>query len=274
MRTLLGGLLSLVFGCKSQGPFEKKDGVWHYRDEPIADADARTFEPLDDHYAKDRSRVYYCDTYRKGQEYYMIRHNRVTEIAGADVATFTLLEQRYARDAKRVYYEGAPFPVKDPASFVVMYDGFARDRLTGYYHQAPVPGSNGETFAALDNHYSRDASNAFYSWLEPGVPPVSKTLRLVDARPASLVVLESLYATDSARVYYKGKLVTTNAATFRVLQIGYAVSSDAVYYNGEVVPGADPATFAMLETPTDSADARDAKRTYLQGRKTGAANRD
>jgi hypothetical protein len=269
------GLLSFLFGCKpKQSPFAKKDGVWYYRDEAIADIDQRTFEPLDDHYAKDQSQVYYCDTYRKGQEYWAIRHNRVEVIKGAHAPTFALLGQRYARDSGRVYFNGAAIAVKDPATFTVLDKGFARDRLTGYYREVPIPGSDGATFSFIDYNYSRDASNAFYSWIEPGTngsPPVRKTVRLVDVRPASLVSLGDDYASDSVRAYHKGRLVTTNAESFRVLQRGYAVSSEAVYYEGRVVRDADPATFAVVDALSDSLDARDTRRAYQQGRPVSVA---
>jgi len=264
------GLLSLLFGCKSQGPFEKRDGVWYYRDEAIANADARTFEVLSDHYAKDRSHVYYADTYREGQEYFTKRHSRVDAISGADAATFRYLDQGYARDTANVYFEGARFVVSDAASFELLDYGFAKDRLTGYYQQAPVPGSDGRSFAFVDNHYSKDATNAFYSWLEPGTnggSPVPTTLRIAGALPTSFTALEFGYAADSARVYFKGNPLTNDPASFRVLRLGYAVSKDAVFYDGVVVPGADASTFAMLDSPTDSADARDAKRGYRQGRR-------
>jgi hypothetical protein len=238
---LLMGLLSFLFGCEpAKSPFSKSDGAWLYNKTPIAGADAPTFTPLDNHYAKDRSRVFHADTYRKGQEYYTIKHDRIVEIAGADPASFTVMKLGYARDARRIYFEGEPFPVKDAASFELLDYGFARDRVSGYYHQGEVPGSAGGTFAALDTHYAKDASKVFYADLDSGSGAHALRTRSVVLQGA---------APDS----------------FKLLEGGYAVGTRHVYYRGAVVAGADAASFRMLEPSTAEADAQDANATYQRG---------
>ena len=103
----------LLSACgKSEPEFVLKDGAWHYRTAAIAQADAASFKPLDSHYAKDRRQVYWGDSYRKGQEYYSIRHDRVLAIAGADAQSFRLLPHDYARDAASLYYEGRKLAVR------------------------------------------------------------------------------------------------------------------------------------------------------------------
>jgi len=100
-------LVAAVAACeKAPPPFAREGSVWRYKGTVVEEADAPSFAPLSDHYAKDRQRVYYADTYRKGQEYYSVAHPRVVEIAGADAATFRYMERGYARDASRVYFEG------------------------------------------------------------------------------------------------------------------------------------------------------------------------
>ena len=189
----------LLAGCDAKpGPFRQVDGGWRYQDTPIPEADARTFVALDDHYAKDRSRVYHADTFRDGKEYFLIAHHRVAAVDGADPATFAALGRGYAKDAANVYFEGARVPVRDPRTFELLEHGFARDRVTGYYLHGEVTGSDGATFA--------------------------------------------------------------------VLAFDYAKNSTEVYYRGAVIPGADAATFSTFDAPTEAGDARDAKRTYAQGR--------
>jgi len=240
---LLTGLLSLLFGCDSKtSPFTKSDGLWHYNKTPITIADAATFAPLDNHYAKDRSRVFHADTYRKGQEYFTIKHDRIVEIAGADPASFKAMAQGYARDARRVYFEGVPFAVKDVASFEILDYGFARDRLSGYYQQEEVRGSAGVTFTVLDSHYAKDASKVFHADLDTGGgahPPRARS-----------VVLEGT-APDS----------------FKLLDGGYAIGARHVYYRGVAIAGADVTSFRMLEPPTAGADAQDARATYQRGKR-------
>lgn len=70
------GLLSLLFGCKSKSPFEKRDGTWYYREQAIAGADARN-------------------------EGTSVRKTRLVD--GAHVGTFTPPRPRMTRDvAERV----------------------------------------------------------------------------------------------------------------------------------------------------------------------------
>jgi hypothetical protein len=264
------GLLSFLFGCKSKSPFEKRDGTWYYNEHAISEADAQTFEVLDKHYAKDSKRAYYARTYRESSDYFLTRRSRVTEIEGADAPTFRYLDQGYARDTANIYFEGVRFDVRDAATFSVLDYGFAKDRITGYYHQAPVPGSDGSTFVFLDNRYSKDAKHAFYSDIgagKDGGPPIRKTLTIGGALIGTFAALEDGYAADSMRVYYEGRPLTTDPELFRVLRFGYAVSKDRVYYDGTAIPDADASTFAMTESATDSADARDAKAGYKQGKR-------
>src|SRR5262245_61826419 len=126
------GLLAILFGCRADSPYRVKDGAWYWKDDrmdlpssvalkplngsfavaggrayfgdgPIADSDGATFQALDGTYARDARRVWYCDTYRQSQEYWLVKRTRAMPIAGADPATFRLLTQRYARDASRIY---------------------------------------------------------------------------------------------------------------------------------------------------------------------------
>jgi hypothetical protein len=264
------GLLSFLLGCKTKSPFEKRDGKWYYNEHAITEADVPTFEVLDKHYAKDAKRAYYCRTYRESSDYFLSRRNRVTVIEGADAPTFRYLDQGYARDTASIYFEGVRFDVKDPATFSLLDYGFAKDRITGYYHQAPVPGSDGSTFGFVDHRYSKDAKHVFYSDIFPGKdggPPVRKSLTIAGAHVGTFAALEGGYAVDSTRVYYEGVPLTTDPRSFRVLQFNYAVSRDRVYYYGKPIPDADASTFATVETPTDSADARDATASYHQGKR-------
>ena len=244
---LLMGLLALLFGCGTKtSPFQKIGGVWHYNQQPIPDAHAETFEVLSDHYAKDRLRVYYGDTYRDGKEYFSIRHDRVRVVERADPATFRYIDRGYAKDAASVFFEGVRFPVSDIGSFELLEYGFARDRVAGYYHQVVVPGSDGSTFAGIDSHYSKDKARVFHSDIvtDGGAhPPEVRSTSLAGARVASFAVLEGGYAKDDARVYYRG----------------------------EPVAGADAATFAMLDNATDEGDARDARGSFKLGRRIQGA---
>lgn len=268
---MLMGLISFAFGCGGNGPYHKKDGHWYwkddqmdaksserltrlndvfatvgdrayYRGDAIFGSDAATFQALDERYAKDAKQVYFCDTFRKDIEYWLVKRGRTRTIDGADAATFRLLEQRYARDTARIYFQGEPFEVKDAASFEILYSSFARDRTTGYYQLKPVPDSDGPSFEGLNDNYARDRSHVWYSRVETdggAHPGEARNTLLADAHPASFTVLDHWYAKDRAHVYYRGK----------------------------EIPGADAATFAMLPAPENGVEARDANAGYAEGKR-------
>ena len=128
-------LVATMAACeKAPPPFAREGNVWRYKGTVVEEADAPSFAPLSDHYAKDRHRVYYADTYRKGQEYFSVAHPRVVAIAGADAATFRYMERGYARDASRVYFEDTAHAVRDAATFALLDYAFARDKSTAYCH--------------------------------------------------------------------------------------------------------------------------------------------
>ena len=263
------GLLSFLFGCgEKEVPFQQKGGAWYYRDLPIEGADAKSFQVLNDNYAKDKNQVYYGDTYRKGQEYYMVKHSRL-RVLHADAATFRYLNYDYSQDKSSVFYEGVAFPVKDLATFELIDRSYARDRVTGYYHQRPIPGSDGSTFAMLSHGYSKDARNVFYSTLEPrGNDPIRRSLPVKGAKPDSFKVLDSSYAADASQVYYKGNTLTKDVAAFTVLELGYAKTGTVVYFEGKPVAGADVASFEMkLDRLQEGVDAKDRNTTYRHGEK-------
>lgn len=206
------GLLALVLGCdKRESPFNQADGVWHYHKTPVANADAKTFAPVDDHYAKDRARVYYADTYRDGKEYFTVRHDRIVEVKDADPATFKVLRLGYARDARNVYYEGVRFAVRDSASFELLDYGFARDRAVAYYHQAEIAGSDPSTFTPVDTHYAKDATRVYYGdFVTDGGrhEPRARIVAIAGADPASFRrlddVTEQADAEDARATYRQG----------------------------------------------------------------------
>jgi hypothetical protein len=270
---LLSFLLSFLFGCgkkDSPSPFQQKDGAWYYDSTRIESADVPTFQALDEHHAKDKDRVYYGYTYREIAEFFA-KKSRVFVVGQADPATFRCLRDGYARDRARMFFRGLAFPVKDIETFEILDNGFARDRVTGYYHQAAVPGSDGSSFTGLDLHYSKDRAKVFYSDLEPASGgPVRRSIQIPRAQPESFSLLSGGYAADAGQVYFQGKVITRTTSAFTVLTFDYAKNSTEVFYRGESVAGADAATFAILDTVTDDADARDARHTYKHGQRVAS----
>lgn len=289
------GLVSLLTGCGSKEPYQQRNGVWTFEDQPITlqpgehltplvapfakterhgyfrglpleTSDGGSFEALDEHYAKDQQRVYYCDAHRVSQDYFTSPRRRVN-VLEADPASFRILKGGYARDASKLFFEGQLFPVKDVNSFEMLEYGFARDRIRGYYQQNIIPSSDGGSFTVLDNHYSKDNTHVFYSYNDLNASPVVlRHKRLDGAIPDSFTTLESGYAEDVKRVYHNGKPLA-NSASFEVLSLGYAKTDTQVFYNGKPVTGADATSFVMLEPISEQADSKDSRANYQQGRK-------
>ena len=149
-----------------KGPFARDTQVGYYRGSPIDESDGPTFEPLDDHYARDKSKAYFCDTYRKGQEYYTTKHTRIIVMDSASPGSLRLIKEGYARDDTKLFYEGAHITVKDLDSFEILDHEFQRDRVTGYYMRRPIPGSDGGTFAVIGTGYSKDKTGVYFSMLD------------------------------------------------------------------------------------------------------------
>jgi DKNYY family len=284
------GLISLLVGCGSREPYQQRNGVWHFEDQPmqlkpgerltpllgayaktevhgyyrgqaLEGSEGRSFETLSEHYAKDHKTVYYCDAYRDGKDYFSTQRSRI-KVLEADPNSFRFLKSGYARDASTIFFEGQSFVVKDVNDY-----GFARDRVTGYYDKKPIPGSNGRSFAVLDNHYSRDSKHVYHSYDDLSQSPVIlRSGRIEGALVDSFTVLETGYAKDAKRAYHNGKPLASSAA-FEELSLGYAKTDKQVFYDGKAIPGADAVSFVMLEPRPDDADAKDSRARYLVGRK-------
>ena len=207
-------LVAAVAACeKASPPFAREGSVWRYKGTVVEEADAPSFAPLSDHYAKDRHRVYYADTYRKGQEYYSVAHPRVVEIAGADAATFRYMERGYARDASRVYFEGTAHAVADAATFALLDYAFARDKATAYCHMAPIAGSDAATFTVLDSHYAKDRVRVYWCSIETdgGARPPYVQVVALDADVGSFAPVdatgEDTDAKDAHGAFKRGRRV-------------------------------------------------------------------
>ena len=277
-RLLLGmvtmGLLSLLLGCaKEAEPFQKLDGVWKYRETPIVDAHGPSFVALSDHYAKDKNRVYYADTYRKGQEYYAIKHDRIIAIEHADAATFALLPKGYARDSHGIYRDGRAIEVRDPASFEVLTLGnFARDQHIAYFDAIAIEGSDGASFVALNDTYAKDKSSVYYcQTLSTGVRESGKaSVKLADADPASFEVLDSDYARDARHAFYRAQQITDRPDVFVVVGDGYAKTDSRVFYEGVHLHEAMAKSFVTTIDSINGVVGEDGVHRYVLGKRLTA----
>ncbi len=240
----LSGLLGLL-GCASEKPsvWKRTDGKWsydgspfeaadpatlkaidgrfasdavqaYYRGTPLPGSDPATFTVLDEHHARDQRAVFWCDTYRKGQDYYTVRYARVEAIADADPATYRALKYEYGADAKRAYKAGELLrAVRDPASFTVLTPRLARDNKRAYFEDIEIPDSDGATFKIIDVHddaWVRDRAHAWYvrsGQAAAGEPVTHEVRMLVGAQAPLLRPLGNEYATDDVRLWWRGTAI-------------------------------------------------------------------
>ena len=296
---LLVGLLSFLLGCTTTGnPYQKKNGSWYYNDklieiksndltplnnqfakstghayyrgEVLPESDGQSFVALNEHYAKDKNRVYYCETYRASQDYFTTKRNRIIVVEATDPAAFNIVKDGYARDKANMIFEGKVFAVRDINSFEILDYGFAKDKVIGYYQQTAIEGSDGKTFTVLDNHYSKDHLRVYYSTMESeeaNAPYMPVTYVLSNAKPDSFKLLNDGYAADASRVYFNNRLLNIATQNFQVLQNGYAKTNSQVFYRGQLIANADAFSFIVLDHPSDTVDAKDNRAVYQQGKK-------
>ena len=236
------------------GTFRPLDDVFardaihgYYRGKAIPDSDGASFEALSAHEARDRAAVYWCDTYREGQEYWSIRHLRTDRIPDADATSYRVLGFGHARDAHRVYDEGVPFVVRDPATFEPLDRSFGRDALRGYYRHVEIPGSDGATFSMIDPDdasHVRDRAHVWYGLIDVDHP---------DRGPFPVVRL----------------LAGGDPATLKVLGRGYAVDPPNVWHAGRRLAGADAGTFRIDESYVGEVDANDRTGAWRSGERVG-----
>jgi DKNYY family len=166
----------------------------------VVGADADSFDPLGNTYARDRSRVYH-----QGQV-----------LADADPSSFDLIDHNHAKDRSHVWY-GDHLVSDDPTHFVLLDGGMAKDSKAVYC-------DDGEVLTDDPAHF--------------------EILRASDTDTGTS------YTKDSRTVYHHCQPIPgADVATFRLLDtgfFGYAVDARHVYLYENTIPGADPRTFRIL----------------------------
>jgi hypothetical protein len=205
-----------------------QDDAVIWRHDPVKGADARTFEPLTDTWAKDAKRVY-CQNNPW-------RH--------ADVATFRVLNPLWAVDKAMAYYTYGQIKDADLDSFRALDDGIE-----------PLEEGHFPIFAgfAADKHHV-----VFYAMT------VGKPSKLPKADPATFEVVGPCYGRDANTAYFERlRIPGANAATLRHLGGSYCTDETSVFFCTRRVEGALPSSFVVAKH--DFLMAHDSAREYLRG---------
>lgn len=225
--------------------FAKDSTTAWYKERSVSEADVTTFVAIDEHYAKDKNNVYYCDEYREGQHYYLTKRQVIAKIKKALPSSFAGLKYGYAKDGERAYFEGVAFAVKDVATFISIDPHFTKDDLQAYLNCKPIAGSNGKTFELMADNFAKDTANIYYyGYTGEG----QHNICALPCDRQSFEILDYRYSKDKAHVFFLGFTVKdADGATFKILGSGYSKDKAAVYFEAKQVAGANGATFEVYK---------------------------
>lgn len=225
--------------------FAVNDSTVYYKERAFEYVNAASFEALDEHYAKDKNKVYYCDEYRDGQTYYTTKKQTIVTLKNALPASFEVLQDDYARDREQAYYRGISFKVKDVANLEVIDARFVKDRYQVYFDQAPVKHAEPNSFRPLNSNYASDTNRIYYYGYHNDL---YNGIHEIPCRKETFIVLEYPYSRDDESAYYiYTKIKGSDAGSFVVLENGYSKDRFHVYKEGKTVKGADPVSFKVAK---------------------------
>jgi len=224
--------------------FAKNDSTVYYKERAFEYADVATFVALDEHYAKDKDKAYYCDEYREGQNYYLTKKQTILTIENAIPASFEYLQDDYARDGSQAYYKGIAFKVKDVASLTVIGGRFLKDQYQVYFEKNPVKNADVHSFRILNGNYASDTNRIYYYGFHNDA---NNGIHEIPCNRATFSLLEYPYAKDNETAFYVyTKISGSDAGSFSVLGNGYSKDKNHVYIEAKVLVGADPVSFTTF----------------------------
>lgn len=224
--------------------FAKDSANAYYKSRSFSFADVPTFEALDDHYAKDKNKAYYCDEYREGQNYYMTKSQTIVEVKNVDPASFVSLNYGYAKDTKSAWFQGLSFEVKEVSSLVSINYYFAKDDVLAYLNLRPINGSDGKTFTITDQNFAKDSLHIYYyGYTGEG----QSNICIIPCERQTFQILDYRYSRDNNHVFFLGfRLKDAQPQTFQILDEEYSKDKNNVYFQERKIDRADPETFVVF----------------------------
>jgi hypothetical protein len=81
-------------------------------------------------YAKDKFKVYYCDTERDSRDLWSIKRINFKVVSAADPATLKMMSDGYTpRDKSHVFNKLDNIPIRDVASYELLEHSFSKDKI-------------------------------------------------------------------------------------------------------------------------------------------------
>lgn len=223
--------------------FAKDSTAAYYKERAFEYADVPTFTALDDHYARDKNKAYYCSEYREGQNYYMTKKQTILEVKHALPASFTVLKDGYAKDSRQAYFEGIAFKVKDVASLICVDWHFVKDNVHAYLNRQQIAYSDGKTFELLKDNFAKDTTHIYYYGY---TGENQHDICILPCDRQSFQIIDYRYSKDKSKVFFLGFTLTgADGSSFQVLADDYAKDAHTVFFQSKKVIGADAASFEV-----------------------------
>jgi len=197
----------------------------------MEEADAESFEILDNGYAKDKAHAWF----------------EANLLEGANASSFRSLGEFYATDDKAVWHIGDRVNVADPQSFKPKTYYLGEDKTDYYWFGNPIHVADKASFQLLgdandgiDTYWAKDKKYAYFLRSIEDIDPSECRVAIRDYDSFHPIVGESRESNE------------------------YAADKYQVYYCETIVPGADPSTFKEVGYEI----GQDKNRVYYQNRPT------
>lgn len=205
----------------------------------IENADPKTFELLNDRYARDHQNVYIFD--------------QILPAINRD--SLEVLERNFARDNRHLYYNGKPIPNANRLSYRSLQYHYPEENRRQFSADGQVATEYGNThFYSTDNRYG------YYSSETLGTESISdSTLTIMDkdVDTWSLKELNQEFAIDRDTIYYRGKTLQSPQFHYHSFEslgplshIFRDQNNVYRYHNGEIkiIENADPKTIQYYDS--------------------------
>lgn len=255
--------------------FAKNDTTVYYKTRAFEYADVATFKALDEHYAKDKDKAYYCDEYREGQNYYTTKKQTIVTIENAIPASFEWLKGDYARDGKQAYCKGIAFAVKDVASLTIIDGRFLKDKYLVYFEKVAVKNGDVNSFRIINDNYAQDTNRIYYYGFHH---ETNNGIHEIPCNKEAFTLLQYPYSKDNETAFYGYTRISgSDASSFLVMGNGFSKDKNNVYKEAKILKGADAASFTILteeESLEDDDYTKDNKHVFYKDKMFSEVNID
>lgn len=195
--------------------------------------------------------------------------SRAWEMEGVDLATFEFplpkgTDADYAKDKQNLYWRGHKVEGLDPKTFEILDSGYARD-ARNVYRNGTLICDDAAHFETVSGNFVKNSHTVYR--LHPSTTPVSHdpaNFREIFAQDGYS------YCADLKQVYVNGNPIPgADPATFRVLEGGYTRDAGQSFYFAQPMP--EGTEIESLEILT-GAYAKDAARVYHLGQVVAGAD--